>query len=105
MSFIGQASQFKPDIVDNVDVDEAARDFGDITGVRYGILRPEAKVKEIRATRAKLQAQQVAKEQAMAQAQAQSQQEVQKAQATKAQAEAGATLVEGQKNATEAGIL
>jgi len=105
LSFIGQAAQFKPDIMDNVDVDEAARDFGDITGVRYGILRPESAVKEIRATRAKMQAQQMAKEEAMAQAQAQSQQEVQKAQATKAQAEAGATLIEGQKNATEAGIL
>ena len=105
LSFIGQAAQFKPDIMDNVDVDEAARDYADITGVRYGILRPESEVKQIRQTRAKMQAQQMAKEEAMAQAQIQSQQEMQRAQAAQAQAEAGATLVEGQKAAAEAGII
>lgn len=67
MAFIGNAAQFTPEIIDNIDIDEAAREYGDITGVRLGILRTQEDVDAMRKQRQQQQAQQ---QQAEAQAQA-----------------------------------
>jgi len=56
MGFIGQAAQFDQTILDNINVDAAAREFADITGVHLGVLRPEEEVAGLRKQRAEAQA-------------------------------------------------
>ena len=104
LAFIGQAAQFDQSILDNVDVDEAAREYADITGVRLGILRPMDKIKQIRDQRQQQMAQQQAKEEQAAVAQIGSQVSADRAMAQKTQAEAGLTQIESQKAAMELGM-
>jgi hypothetical protein len=52
-SFVGRVSAINPETPDNVDWDEMAQQYGDFTGVSPKIIRPFAKVLEIRAQRAK----------------------------------------------------
>jgi len=105
LMFLGQAAQFDQQIMDNVDIDEAAREYADISGVRMGILRPQEEVDRIRAQRAQALAQEKAKQEAMAQAQLGGQLDLQKAQAAKAQADAGESLVDAQSDIAEMGAM
>jgi hypothetical protein len=105
MAFLGQAAQFNQEILDNIDVDKAAREYADITGVDLGILRPQEEVEALRSQRAKAMAAQQAKAEQMAEAEVGAQVNAQQAQAQKAQAEAGVTLIEGQTKAQNAGIM
>ena len=91
MMFLGQAAQFKPDILDNLDADAAAREYADITGVQLGIQRPAEEVQKIRAERAQAQAQQAQAEQQAAQQQLQADAVLKEAQARKALAETAET--------------
>jgi hypothetical protein len=104
LAFIGQAAQFDQSIMDNVDVDEAAREYADITGVRLGILRPMDQIKKIRDARQQQMAEQQAKEEQAAVAQIGSQVSADRAMAQKTQAEAGLTQIEAQKAAMELGM-
>lgn len=65
-AFIANAAQAKPEVLDNFDVDYAAREYTDAVGAPAALLLPEAKVQQIRAARA--QAQQQAAVQAQQQA-------------------------------------
>ena len=105
LAFIGQAAQFSQEILDNVDVDEAARTYGDITGVKLGILRPQEAVDAIRKQRAEMMAQEKAKQDAMAQAQVGSQVNAAQATAQKTQAEAGQILADTQQTARATGMI
>jgi len=105
LMFIGQAAQFDQQILDNVDVDVAAREYADISGVRMGVLRPQEEVDRLRTQRAEAMAKEKAKQEAAQQAQLGSQMDLQQAQAAKAQAEAGGTLVEAQGDIAEMGAM
>jgi hypothetical protein len=105
LGFIGQAAQFDQSIMDNIDVDEATREYADITGVKLGVLRLKEDVQAIRQQRMALQ-----QAQAQAQAQAQdqgmaSQLDAERATTQKTQAEAGTTLLEGQQMAQDMGMI
>ena len=105
MGFLGQAAQFDPSIMDNVDPDKAAREYADITGVHNGVLRPEEDVKRIREKR-----------RAQMEADKKAQQDIQMAEtaakvapaqaaAQKDQSEAGLNLLEGQSIRQEMGVF
>lgn len=105
MGFVSQAAQFAPEVLDNVNVDAAARDRAEIEGVNLGILRPEAEVAEIRARRAE---QQEAQQKAEAETAAKDEQmytDSEGAATRKTNAEAGEILANTQATATEAGLL
>jgi hypothetical protein len=105
LMFLGQAAQFDQQIMDNVDIDAAAREYADISGVRMGVLRPQEEVDRIRAQRAQAAAQEKAKQDALVQAQLAGQLDLQKAQAAKAQADAGESLVDAQSDIAEMGAM
>jgi hypothetical protein len=105
MAFIGNAAQFDQQILDNVDVDAAAREYADITGVQLGVLRPQEQVQQIRQQRAQAQAAQQAKEEQMMQAQAQTQVSAEQATARKTEAEAAVAQAEAQQLAREMGMM
>jgi len=105
MGTIGQMAQFDQSVIDNIDVDEAAREIGDIYGVKLGVIRPEEDVKALRQARAKAQEAEKQKQEQVAMAQAQSQMDVDKATAQKTQSEAGLNLLEGQQVAQDMGVM
>lgn len=105
MAFIGQAAQFDQSILDNINVDEAARETANINGVRLGILRTQEEVDGIRKSRAEAQAAQRQKEEQMMAAGMASQVSAEQATAQKAQAEAGVAQMEQQQMAQELGML
>lgn len=105
LGFLGQASQFDQSILDNADVDAAARLMADITGVKYGVLRTAEAVQQIREARAQAMAQEKAKQEALVTAQAGSQISAEQAGAQKTMAEAAATRMEGQQLAQQMGIM
>lgn len=105
MAFVGQAAQFDPTILDNVNADAAAREFADITGVDLGILRPMEEVKKIRMQRQQAQQAEQQRQQQMEEAQVQAQVGLQGAQERKTAAEAGTTMIEGQQLANQVGIM
>lgn len=105
LAFIGQAAQFDQTILDNVNPDEAARAYGDITGVQLGVMRTKEEVQSIRKARAQAMAQEKAKQDAMVEAQVNSQVNAEQAAAQKTQAEAGQVMVDTQQTALSAGIL
>lgn len=96
MGFIAQGAQFKPDIVDNLDMDEGARDMADISGVRIGIVRTQEQVDKIRSVRAQEQQAQQQKEEGMAAAQVGSSISAEQATTNKTMAEAGVAQLESQ---------
>jgi len=104
MGFVANAAQFNPAILDNIDVDVAARDRAEIEGVDYGILRTTDQVKEIRDARAKAEAQAREEQKQMAQAQLGSQVENTDAATRKTAAETGQILTETQATGIEAGL-
>jgi len=104
MGFIGQAAQFDPAILDNIDVDAAARNRAEIEGVEIGILRPEEDVKKMRKQRAEQQAAQAKKEEQMAVAGMSSELGNTDASTMKTQAEAGQILADTQLTAIEGGL-
>ncbi len=105
MGFIGQAAQFDQTILDNINVDAAAREYADISGVDLGILRPQEEVDGLRQQRAAAaQAQKVAEEKAQV-AQMQSSIDAEKATAMKTQAEAGQVNMETQQMADQMGMV
>lgn len=57
VSFIGQAAQFSPSVLDKIDLDQAADVYGDILGVNPSIIRSDRQVEEIRNRQAQAQAQ------------------------------------------------
>lgn len=66
MSFVGRMTAVNPEVADNVDTDEVVQQYADYTGVSPKIVRPLAKVVQMRQQRAKAAAQQQAVEQTMA---------------------------------------
>lgn len=104
MGFIGQAAQFDQTILDNINVDEAAREFADITGVHLGVLRPQEEVEGIRTKRAKAAQAQRQKEEQAQMAGMQSGMGAQDATTRKTAAEAGQINMETQQIAQELGI-
>ena len=105
MGFIGQAAQFDQNILDNIDADEAAREFADITGIELGVLRPREEVQALREQKAKAMAQQKAKEDAQQDAMLQSQMSGEQATASKDQSVAGLNMLEGQQLSQDMGML
>ena len=105
IAFTAQVAQFNPAVVDNIDIDAAARNRGDIEGVELGILRTQEQVDEIRDQRAKAQQAQQQKEDAERQAQVGSNVQNTDAGTMKTQAEAGQILAETQQTNTESGTL
>jgi len=105
MGFVGQAAQFDQTILDNINVDEAAREMADISGVALGVLRPQSEVEDLRRKRAQAQAQQQKAEQQAQVAQLQSGVDVQDATTRKTAAEAGQINMETQQLAQELGML
>jgi hypothetical protein len=105
LAFLSQAAQFSPEIIDNVNPDEAARDYADITGVRLGILRQTSEVQQLRAQRQQqMQAEKEKQDQMMA-AQVAGQYSGDMASARKAQADAGKSMAESQQIASEMGMM
>lgn len=105
MMFLGQAAQFDQSILDNINVDRAAREYADITGVEMGILREEEQVKQIRAQRQQEMARQQQKAEQLAEAEVGATVEANRAKASRDQAEAGVALVEGQSMAQNMGMM
>ena len=105
MAFIGNAAQFDQQILDNVDVDMAAREYADITGVEIGVLRPQEEVQKLRAEREKAMQEQKQQEQAMAMAGAQTQLEGERAAARKDEADAAVSQVEATEMAQSLGLM
>ena len=90
--------------MDNVNVDEAARDIADISGVRLGILRPTEEVAQIRKAKAEAMAQEKAKQEQLAMAQVGGQVSADAAMARKTQAEAGLIQLQSQEVAANMGM-
>lgn len=65
-SFVGRVSSINAEIPDNVDWDEMVQEYADHTGVAVKVIRPFAKVLQIRAQRAQAEAQAAALQQTMA---------------------------------------
>lgn len=105
MAFIGQAAQMNPAIMDNIDVDAAAREYADISGVHLGILRLSEDVKALRTQRAKAEQAQKQKEEQLQAIGAQSSVALQDAQSRKTSAEAGQILSETQQTQQEMGMI
>lgn len=105
LGFLGQASQFDQSILDNADIDAAARLMADITGVKLGVLRTTDQVAQIREARAQAQAEEKAKQEALVASQAGSTMNVEAASAQKTMAEAATTRMEGQQLAQSMGIM
>lgn len=105
MAFVGQAAQFDQTILDNIDVDAAAREYANITGVNIGVLRAQKAVDQLRAQRQEAQARQQAKEEAIQNAGMRSQLGLEDAQTRLTSSQAGLNLLEGQSTAAETGIL
>lgn len=55
--FVGMLAQYKPDVVDKFDFDQAVDEYGEMTGVPAKLIVPDDKVAESRAARAQQQAQ------------------------------------------------
>lgn len=104
MSFVSGVAQFNQAVLDNVDVDAAAREHANINGVRLGILRPEEEVKRLRAERAKAMAVEKEKQEKLMAMQADSAMNKEQAETQKIQSEAGLNMVEGQQVAVQAGM-
>lgn len=105
MAFLGQAAQFDQSILDNINVDKAAREYADITGVDIGVLREEEQVRKIRESRRQEMARQQQKAEQMAEAEVGATVEANRAKASRDQAEAGVALVEGQSMARNMGMM
>jgi len=104
MAFVAQTAQFEPAVMDNINIDEAARNRAEIEGVDYGVLRTEDEVKEIRQARAKQQAQQRQAEQQAAQAEQGVGIQNTDASTQKTLAETGQILAETQQTSRESGV-
>jgi len=104
MGFIAQAAQFNPAILDNINVDAAARQRAEIEGVDLGILRTEDEVAEIRQQRAQAEAEARQKEEESSQAQIGSEVQNTDAATQKTQAETGQILAESQQTSQETGL-
>lgn len=104
MAFLGAASQFDPQILDNVDADAAAMQRADIEGVDKSIIRSRDEVQKIRRQRAERAKQQEEEQKAAANQQLTTDNELKMAQANKARADAGLTLVETQETAGQTGL-
>lgn len=105
MGFLGQAAQFDQQILDNINVDEAAREYADFNGVPLGILRPQEDVDKIRSDRQKAQQAQQQKEEQAAMTQMGSGISAEQAGAAKTQAEAGQINLESSQIAQEIGMV
>lgn len=105
LGFVGQAAQFDQSVLDNVNTDEAAREYANITGVRIGILRPKEDVAALREQRAKQAAAQQKKQDDLVQAGAEAELDGARATAQKAQSEAGLNYLEGQKIQQNNGMM
>ena len=97
MAWLGNAAQFDPTVLDNVDADKAAREVGDISGVGMGIMRPWAAVEKRRKDRAEQQAQEKAKAESLVANEAQNATTQAQAADRVSSATAGKTLAESLK--------
>lgn len=57
LGFVAQIAQFKPEVLDNVDVDEIVQDYGDMLGTNVKYLKPFDEVQAIRAQKAQIEQQ------------------------------------------------
>lgn len=104
MGFLGNAAQFDQTILDNVDADEAAREYADVSGVRLGILRTRDQVEKIRKDRAAAQAAEKKRQEEIALAGAKAELDQKAADTRLANSEAGLNMAEGQQVAAQMGI-
>ena len=94
LTFVGQAMQYAPDVVDMVDVDKSVEEFHDISGAPASMLRTPEDTLKIREAKQKAMQEQKAKEEAAAMSQVGGQEVVARSQATKNYADASATSAE-----------
>jgi hypothetical protein len=64
-SFVGNFAGIKPGVIDLIDFDFAARDYGSTIGVNPRLIREEGEVQKMREQRAKMQNQAIQQEQSM----------------------------------------
>lgn len=104
MSFLGAAAQFDPSILDNINIDKAARQSAEIEGVDLGILRSEDEVAELRKKRAEAQAAEQQRKTQMEASLTQAQGQQASSASRKMEAESGQILAETQQTNLESGI-
>jgi len=97
MGFVGNMMQFDQSIADNVDMDEATREVGDISGIRMGILRTQKDVEARRMQRAQAMARQQQQQQEMQKAELSSRMNVEQSTARKNEADAAVSQLEAQE--------
>ena len=105
MGFVGQAAQFDPEVLDNVDADTAVRDRAEIEGVNLGILRSVDAVLDLRNKRAKQQEAAQAAEAEKASNEDDSFLNSEDAATKKTRAETGEILANTQATAQDSGFL
>ena len=105
ISFIGQAAQFNPEILDNFDSDAAANIYADITGVPLTVTRTREAVQQMRQIRQQQQQQEKAKQEALIAAQVGGQAGVDAANNALTRAQAGQVLAETQQTAAQTGMI
>ena len=105
MAFVANTAQFDQSVLDNIDVDEAAREVADITGVEMGVIRPEDAVAQIRKQRAQAMAEEKAKQEHMQRMAMQAEMQKQSAEARKTSAEAGQTMMDTTTQGMETGLI
>lgn len=105
ISFIGQAAQFNPEILDNFDSDAAANIYADITGVPLTVTRTREAVQQMRQIRQQQQQQEKAKQEALIAAQVGGQAGVNAANTALTRAQAGQVLAETQQTAAQTGMI
>jgi hypothetical protein len=105
LGFVGQVAQYDPQAIDKVDTDEAINEYAKLTGTKIGVLRPTDAVKKIREDRAKAQAEQAQKEEAMQAAQINAELEAKQAETAKTQSETAGNAIESQQVMTETGMI
>ena len=97
MAWVANAAQFDQEVLDNIDIDAAAREVADVNGVSLGILRPQQAVDNIRKQRQAAMAAEKKKQEQMQMLQMQSEMQKNQAEARKTSAEAGQVLTEAQQ--------
>lgn len=105
MAWLGQAAQFKPEVLDKIDVDGAADMIANVNGVDKSIHRSDDEVMDIRNKRAQAEAEEKQKQEGLATAGAASQMGAEGATTRKTSAEAGQILAETQDTMAQTGTL
>jgi len=104
LAFVGQAAQFTPEAMDNVDIDRTVETYADITGVDATILNDRETKRKIRLDRAKQIAAKQQQENQIGMAQLQAELDLKKAQTAKLMSEANESSMSSQETAQQIGL-